>query len=136
MEANEFVVGTQFPALSIDNIRGNDNSMISLKDAQQVVRKGHSEVWGQSVDPAGSKNREKLGFSLKNDKGKGMKPKSAANKYQDIFHGGGYLHPTISRINAIVEDEAEQEMPKYVTHRVRVQNWITIDVPSCIHVSK
>ena len=73
---------------------------------------------------------------MKNDKGKGMKSKSAAGKYQDIFGSGGYLHPNVSRINSIVEDEVEAEMPNYVTHRVRIQNWITIDVPSCIHVSK
>ena len=136
VEADEVVVGTQFQALSIDNIRGNENSMVSLKDAKQVVHKGHSEVWGQIVDPPVKKNRVGLGFSLKNDKGKSMKPKFAACKYQDIFHSGGYLHPTVSEINAIVEDEAEQEMENYVTHRVRVKNWITSDVPSCMHVSK
>ena len=65
-----------------------------------------------------------------------MKPKSALGKYQDIFHNVGYLHPTIIRINAILEGESEQEMPNYVTHGVRVQNWTTIDVPSCIHISK
>ena len=82
------------------------------------------------------KNRTSLGFSSKNDKGKGMKPKSAVGWYQYIFRSGGYLHPTVSRINAIVEDEAEEEMTNYVTHGVRFQNWITIDVLSCIHVSK
>ena len=40
VEADEVVVGTQFQALSIDNIRGNENSMVSLKDVQQVVRNG------------------------------------------------------------------------------------------------
>ena len=99
------------------------------------MRNGHSEVWGQIVDPPVNKNRVGLGFSLKNDKGKSMKLKSAAGKYQDIFRSGGYLHPNVSEINAIEEDEAEPEMPNYVTHGVRVQNWITIDVPSCIHVS-
>ena len=89
--------------------------MVSLKDAQQVVRKGHSELWGQIMDPPVNKNIAGLGFSLNNDKGKGMKPKSAARKYQDIFHIRGYLHPTVSKINAIVEDEAEQERPNYVT---------------------
>ena len=136
VEADEAAVGTQFQALSIDNIRGNENSMASFKDAQQVVRNGHSEVWGQIVDPPVNKNRVGLGFSVKNNKGKSMKLKSAAGKYQDIFRSGGYLHPTVSRINAIVEDETEQERSNYVTHRVRVQNWMTIDVPSCIHVSK
>ena len=33
-EANEAAVGTLFQALSIGNIRGNENSMVSLKDAQ------------------------------------------------------------------------------------------------------
>ena len=100
------------------------------------MRKGHSEVWGQIMDPPVNKNRAGLGFSLKNDKSKSTKPKSAAGKYQDIFRSGGYLYPTVSRINAIMEDEVEQEMSNHVTHRVMVQNWITIDVPSCIHVSK
>ena len=100
------------------------------------MHNGRSEVWGQIVDPLVNKNRTGFGFSSKNDKGKDMKPKFAAGRYQDIFHSGGYLHMTVSRINAIVEDEAEQEMPNYMTHIFRVQNWITIDVPSCIHVSK
>ena len=100
------------------------------------MRKGHSEVWGQIVDLPINKNTVSLGSSLKNDKGNSMKPKSVVGKYQDIFCSGGYLHPTVSGINAVVEDEAEQEMSNYVTHRVRVQNWITIDVPSCIHISK
>ena len=55
--------------------------MVSLKDAQQVVRNGHSEVQGQIVDPPVNKNIAGLGFSLKNDKGKSMKPKSTAGKY-------------------------------------------------------
>ena len=101
-----------------------------------IVHNGHSEIWGQIVNPPVNKNKADLGFSVKNDKGKRMKPKSAAGKYQDMFRRGGYLHTTVSEINAIVEDEAEPEMPNYVTHGVRIQNWITIDVPSCIHVSK
>ena len=109
VEADEAVVGTQFQALSIDNIRGNKNSMVSLRDAQQVVRNGRSEVWGQIVDPPVNKNRAGLGFSLRNDKGNSMKPKSATGKYQDIFCSRGYLHPTVSKINAIVEDEQSQK---------------------------
>ena len=110
MEADEAAVGTQFQALSIDNIRGNENSMVSLKNAQQVVRNDHSEIWGQIIDPPVNKNRAGLEFSVNNDKGKSMKSKSVTGKYQDIFHSGGYLHPTVSRINDIVEYEAEHEM--------------------------
>ena len=136
MEKDEATVGTQFQALSIDNIRGNENSIASFKYAQQVMRNGPSKVWGQIVDPLVNKNRVGLGFSMKNDKGKNMKMKSALGKYQDIFHSRGYLHPTVPRINVIVEDEEEHEMLNYVTRGIRVQNWVTIDVPSCIYVSK
>ena len=115
VKADEVAFGTQFQALSIDNIRGNENSMVSLKDARKVVRKGHSEVWGHIVDPPLNKNKADLGFSLKNDKGKSMKLKSGAGKYQDIFRRGGYLHPTVYGINAIIEYESEPEIPNYVT---------------------
>ena len=83
-----------------------------------------------------NKNIASLGFSTKNGKGEIMKLKSALGKYHDIFHNGGYLHPTVPWINAILEGGEEQEMPNYVTHGVRVQNWITINVPYCIHVLK
>ena len=34
VEADEAVVGMQFHALSVDNVRENENSMTSFKDAQ------------------------------------------------------------------------------------------------------
>ena len=34
VEAYEVAVGTQFQALSVDNIRKNENFVVSLKDAQ------------------------------------------------------------------------------------------------------
>ena len=45
VELDEAAVGTHFQALSVDNIRRNENFMVSLKDAQQVVRNGHNTVW-------------------------------------------------------------------------------------------
>ena len=65
-----------------------------------------------------------------------MNSKSSVNNYHDVFRGGGYLHLIGSEINVVEKDEAEHEVSNYVTHRVRVQNWDTIDVPYCIHVSK
>ena len=88
------------------------------------------------MDPPVNKNKSGLGFSLKNDKGESLKSKSTMKSYHDVFHSGGYLHLIGSGINVVEEDEAEQEVPNYVTHGVRVQNWVTIDVPSCIHISK
>ena len=83
-----------------------------------------------------NKNRIGLGFSSKNGKGEILKSKSTMNSYHDVFRRGGYLHPTDSDVNAIKEDGVEQEMPNHVTHGVRVQNWFTIDIPSCTHISK
>ena len=82
------------------------------------------------------KNKVGLGLSAKNGKDEGLKSKSTVSSYHDVFCSGGYLHPTDYGINAVEEDEAEKEMPNYVTHEVRVQNWVTIDIPSCIHISK
>ena len=47
VEANEAVVGTRFQPLSVDNVRENENFMVSFKDAQQVVRNDPSKVWGR-----------------------------------------------------------------------------------------
>ena len=88
------------------------------------------------MDPPVNKNKTGLGFSSKNGKGESLKPKSTMNSYHDVFRSGGYLHPIDYGINVVEEDKAEQEAPNYVTRGVRVQNWVTIDVPSCIHVSK
>ena len=83
-----------------------------------------------------NKNITGLGFSSRNGEGESLKSKSFVNSYHDVFRSVGYLHLIGSGINAFEEDKAEQEVPNYMTHGVRVQNWVTIDVPSCIHVSK
>ena len=44
------------------------------------MRNGHSELWGQIVDPPVNKNKAGLGFSVKNEGGKSMKLKTAASK--------------------------------------------------------
>ena len=110
--------------------------MTSFKDDQQVVHNGLSKVLGQVVDHPVNKNRAGLGFSAKNGKGEGLKPKSTMRSYHDVFRSRGYLHLTVSGVNSIKEDEEDQEVPNYVTPVVRIQNWVTYDVPSCIHVSK
>ena len=133
VEVDEVVVETQFQALSIDNMRKNEDFITLFEDVQQVVQKGPSKVWVQVINPPVNKNGTGLGFSMKKEV---VKPKSSLSKYQDIFHSAGYLHPTTLNINVILEDESEQQMPNIVTHGVRVQNWITVDVPSCIHISK
>ena len=70
------------------------------------------------MDPPVNKNRTGLGFSSRNGKGESLKSKSYVNSYQDVFRSRGYLHPIGSGINAIEEDEAEQEVTNYVTQGV------------------
>ena len=103
VEADEAVVGTQFQALSIDNIRKNENYVVSLKDVQQVVRNGHNVVWGRLVDPPVNKNRAGLGFSSRNGKRESLNLKSSVNSYHDVFRSRGYLHPIGSGINVVEE---------------------------------
>ena len=83
VEADEAAVGTQFQALSIHNIRNNEDFITSFKDVQHVVQKGPSKVWGQVINPPVNKNVTGLGFSMKNEV---VNPESALSKYQDIFH--------------------------------------------------
>ena len=90
--------------------------MTSFKDAQQVVCNGPSKVWGQVVDPLVKKNKDGLGFSAKNGKNESLKTKTNMNSYHDVFRSGGYLNPIGFGINAVEEDEAEQEVLNYVTH--------------------
>ena len=67
VEADGAVVGTQFQALSIDNVRKNEDFIASFKDAQQVVHNGPSTVWGQIIYPTVNKNRAALRFFVKNN---------------------------------------------------------------------
>ena len=83
-----------------------------------------------------NKNRTGMGFSSKNGKGKSLKSKSTMSSYHDVLCSGGYLYPTDYDVNAIEEDDIEKEMPNYVTHGVRVKNWVTIDIPFFTHISK
>ncbi|XP_058757379.1 uncharacterized protein LOC131630634 [Vicia villosa] len=135
IEADEATIGTAFQALSVDNeSKKNKASIASFKDAQQVVQKGPSGVWGQMVSLPENKNRAGLGLSLS---GKSIvKSESAFRPYQEIFRSAGFLHPTPPEVDAIIGDEPEPEMPNFVTHGKMIKNWITVDVPECTHVSK
>jgi hypothetical protein len=105
-----------------------------LKDACNVVQKGYSNVWGQVIEPKVNKNGFGLGFSTKIRR-EMLKSGPVAAKYLNVFRSAGYLDPTVPRVNAIVEDGPEQEMPNFVTRGAGVCNWTAIDIPTCIHVS-
>ncbi|XP_058751635.1 uncharacterized protein LOC131624732, partial [Vicia villosa] len=116
IEADEVVIGTAFQALSVnDEIKKDEASIASFKDAQLVVQNGHSGVWGQVVSLQENRNRAGLGFSA-SDKSV-MKSESAFRPYQEMFHSAGFLHPTLPEVNAIVEDEPEPEVPSFVSSK-------------------
>lgn len=53
-----------------------------------------------------------------------------------MFHNVGFIHSKDQSTSAILEDDEKQEGPKFVTHGSICQNWIVVDVPSVIHLSK
>lgn len=55
---------------------------------------------------------------------------------QEVFHSAGFIHTKDQSTAAILEEDEEQEMPDFVTCRSTCQNWIAVDVPYVIHLSK
>ncbi|XP_050919124.1 uncharacterized protein LOC127136630 [Lathyrus oleraceus] len=123
--------GTPFQALFVDDIssRKNGESMTSLKDVQQVLENGQSARWGQVMELVENKNRAGLGFS----------PGSTLRdlkRIQEVFHNIGFISSKDQSDVAILEDDEEQEAPNFVTHGSICKNWIDVDVPFVIHLSK
>lgn len=53
-----------------------------------------------------------------------------------MFHSVGFIHSKDQSVAAILEDDEEQEMPNFVAQGSICQNWIIVDVPFVIHLSK
>lgn len=123
--------GTPFQAFSVvDNVvKKNEASMTSLKDAQQVVENGQVVGWGQGFELAENKNKVGLGFSSGSTR-------RDLKHIHEVFYSAGFIHSKDQFAAAILEDNQEQKVPNFVTHRLMCQNWIIVDVPSVIHLSK
>ncbi|GAU51646.1 hypothetical protein TSUD_414680 [Trifolium subterraneum] len=111
------VDGTQFQGLSLDenNTKKNGASICSLKDAQEVVQNG-------------------LGFSPSS--ARAIVPNDGVRLIKDTFYSAGFIHPPSPEANAIIEDDSEEDSPSFVTHGVVCRNWIAVDIPYAIHISK
>ena len=122
--------GTSFQALSVDiTVKKKGESMSSLKDAHSMVEIGQSAKWGHIVELAENKNKVGLGFSpgaIQRD----------LNRIQEVFHSVGFIHTKDRSATTILEDDEEQQVPDFVTRGSVCQNWISVDVPSIIHLSK
>lgn len=63
VEADEEAIETPFQALSIDEYKRSEGSIVSFKDAQQVVKSGPADMWGKVVELPENGNRTGLGFT-------------------------------------------------------------------------
>jgi len=110
-----------------DNTRKGETCMASLKDAQKLVQKGKTEGWGQLVQLPENKRKEGLGFSTHKSR--------VANPTEGTFHSVGFINAP-PETNAVLEDQSEEEAPDFVTPGGTCCNWIVVDIPSVIPLSK
>jgi hypothetical protein len=130
------VDGSQFQKLSLDdkNTKKKETVMSSLKDAQEVLKNGSSASWGKVVVLPENKHREGLGFSPTSEKV--VDPDATIKSIKDTFYSAGFIHPASLEVNAITDDDPEEDLPSFVTRGVICRNWIAVDVPSVTHLSK
>jgi len=57
------------------------------------------------------------------------------NPTEGTFHNAGFINAP-PEINAMLEDQYEEEAPDFVTPGETCCNWIAIDIPSAIPLSK
>ena len=54
---------------------------------------------------------------------------------QEIFPNVGFIRPTPPKVDVIIEDDAEEDLPDFVVHGVVFQNWNVVDIPVAMHIS-
>lgn len=135
IEADESEVGTHFQALTVEEVQRSEGSIASFKDAQQLVKSGPTNVLGKIIKLPDNKHRAGLGFSSQDRQI--VKPTPAAKPLDSRFHSGGFAGPRHPEVDAILGDGSDDDdLPNFVTPGVVVKNWTTVNIPSCIHVSK
>jgi len=120
--------GTLFQGLSAEgSAKKSETYMDSLKDAQKMVQEGKFGGWWKLVQLPENKRNEGLGFSVN-------KP-GVFNPTEGTFHSAGFIHAS-SETNAIIEDQAEEVEPVFVTPGGTCHNWVAVNTPSVITLSK
>lgn len=129
-------IGTQFQNLSVadENVQENGASIRSFNDARQLAEDGSTSGWGQVVSLPENKFREGLGFSPTSSKF--SQQDAVLLPIQETFRSGGFINPTQSETNVVIEEDPEEDAQSFVTHEMVCQNWIVVDVPTIVHVSK
>ncbi|XP_050874907.1 uncharacterized protein LOC127078504 [Lathyrus oleraceus] len=102
-------IGTQFQTLSVadKNVQENGASLCSFNDARQLVEDGSTSGWGQVVSLPKNKFREGLGFSPTFSKF--SKQDAVLHPIQETFRSGGFINPTQSETNVVIEEDPEED---------------------------
>jgi len=74
-----------------------------------------------------NKRKEGLGFSANKTR--------VFNPTRGTFHSAGFINAP-PEANAIVEDQNEEVTPVFVTPRGNCCNWVVVNIPSVIPLSK
>jgi len=107
--------------------RKGETCMASLKDAQKLVQEAKAEGWGQLVQLSENKRKEGINFST-------HKPR-VVNPTEGTFHSAGFINAP-PEINAIVEDQSQEEAPVFVTPGGVCCNCVAVDISSVIPLSE
>ena len=107
--------------------RKGETCMASLKDAQKLVQEGKAEGWSQLVQLHENKRKEGLGFFT-------HKP-GVVNPIEGTFHSARFINAP-PEIDAVLEDQSEEEAPNFVAPGGTCCNWIVVDIPFAIPLSK
>ena len=96
------------------------------------VKNWYKYCWGVVQDLPENKVPEGLGFSSTSDKTD--KRDIIIHPIQEMFPSAGFICPMTPKVDTILEDDSEKDSPNFVTHGRIFQNWITVDIPSSIHI--
>jgi len=91
------------------------------------VQEGKTAGWGQLVQLTENKKKEGLGFAA--HKVKGTSPT------EGMFRSAGFINAP-SEVNMIIQDPPQEELPTFVTPGGACCNWVAVDIPSAILLSK
>jgi len=108
-------------------VRKGETCMASLKDAQRVVQEGKAAGWGQLVQLPENQKKEGLGFDARKAKG--------ISSIEGTFRSAGFINAP-SEVNVIIRDPPQEELPVFVTPGGACCNWVAVDVPFAIPLSK
>lgn len=89
-------------------------------------------MWGKVIELPENVNHAGLGFVGSNGK---QVQTLVVRPFKDIFHSGEFIN-MVTNEEDTCEDRPGDEGPSFVTPGVVMKNWTTVDVPSCIHISK